>query len=127
MNAFYEFLMQDLHTIKEVFEDDYEIAEEICTLLSVDGSPIPEIFWRLYICKVNIDFSKFMGVTSYFVGAGLLQITCDCSNEDSFLCEIPAFDKNSLFEVGKIDRDTMSDNFIKVTNNIESLRMEMLS
>lgn len=127
MNAFYEFLMEDLHTIEEVFEDDYEIAEEVCTLLSVDGSPVPEIFWRLYICRVNVDFSKLMGVTSYFAGAGLLQITCDCSDENSYLCEIPAIQNNPLFERGKIDRETMSENFLKVVANIESLRVEMLS
>lgn len=127
VNAFYEFLMQDLYTIREVFDNDNDIAEELCTLFSVDGSPIPEIFWRLYIAKVDVNFDTLMNITSYFSGAGLLEISCDCSEENAYLCDISSIQNNPMFESGKIHKDDMHDNFIKITSNIQSLRSEMLS
>jgi hypothetical protein len=127
MSAFYEFLMNDLFTIKEIFDNEDDIAEEMCVLFSVDGFPIPEIFWRLYISKVDIEFSNLMNISSYFSGAGLLNITCDCSEENSYLCEISSISNNLLYERGKLDKDTMSDNYVKLVSKIQSLRSEMLS
>jgi hypothetical protein len=127
MNAFYEFLMEDLFTIKEVFDNDNDIAEEMCVLFSVDGSSIPEIFWRLYIAKVDVDFSTLMNISSYFVGAGLLDITCDCRGQDSYLCEISAIPNNPLYQSGKLDRENMGDNYVMLASKIQSLRSEMLS
>jgi hypothetical protein len=127
MNAFYEFLMEDLFSIKEVFDNDNDIAEEICVLFSVDGSSIPEIFWRLYIAKVDVEFSTLMNISSYFSGAGLLDISCNCNEEGSYLCEIPAIPNNPLYESGKLDKEAMSDNYVKLVSKIQSLRSEMLS
>jgi hypothetical protein len=64
--------------ITEEFDNPSQIAHEICLLLSVDGLPIPETFFKLYTANLDIEPSILYNAVAYFSGAGFLNIACDC-------------------------------------------------
>jgi len=105
MENYYSFLMEELKEITEEFDSPSQIAHEVCLLLSVDGLPIPETFFKLYTANLAIEPSILYNAAAYFSGAGFLNIACDCNDSDKSLCEYSDIHQNPFFTKG------MEENF----------------
>jgi len=127
VNEFYEFLMHDLNLVSEEFETDSECAHEICKLLSVDDFPIPETFFRMYTASVDIDYVAFYNAASFFSGAGLLSIDCDCPESDKYLCDIAGILDSAFFEKGRSEKTLETDVYSSICDHIDDLRKDILT
>ena len=124
-NDFYDFLMTELPNITEEFENDSQRVHEICILLSVDQDSIPETFYRLYVSPIGVDQNLMTNAMSYFAGAGFLHIECDCHPSDKIVCDINDIPENQFFELGQSDRESNSDRYLGLKEDIESLRQDI--
>ena len=126
LNEFYEFLMFELSSITEEFDNDEQCAHEICTLLSVDGHPVPETFYRLYMAPININNLTMTNAIGYFTGAGLLKIDCDCEPSDKIYCEISDIPNNPYYVAGMNAMMNHSENWVNTKARISSLYLELI-
>lgn len=123
MEDYYNFLMHELKDIEEEgFEEASSIAHEICILFSLDTSPLPETFYRLYIANLSTDYSVIYNAASYFSGAGLLDIQCDCLEENKYLCDIHSINESAFYEKAVQDRKDNSPQYTGTKNSILKMR-----
>jgi hypothetical protein len=117
--------MTELPNITEEFDNDSQRVHEICILLSVDHNGIPETFYRLYVSPIGVDQTLMTNAMSYFAGAGFLSIECDCDPSDKIVCDINDIPENQFFELGESDRESNSDRYLGLKEDIESLRQDI--
>ncbi len=127
VESLYQFLMDELHTVTEEFDNPSHAAHEVCVLLSVDEGTLPETFYRFYTARVNIDPIILINAVSYFSGAGLIKVDCDCSDEDKSLCEIHSIANTDFYHAGFKDVMEKSDRIEKIIEHIEELRGYILN
>jgi hypothetical protein len=100
MIEYFEFLMDELSSVYEEFDDDNDRAHAVMVTLSAFGN-IPETYYRLYIAPLQIDKDRLHNCLAYFVGIGEIDIECDCSPEDKFLCDINEIYRTEFYKFGK--------------------------
>lgn len=127
MDELYYFLMDELKDITLDIEDPSMAAHNICILLSVDGFPVPETFFRLYIAPVNVDYEILMNALAYFTGAGILEVTCDCDSSSKLLCDVHSITNTDFYHCGMKDACEGSDKVAAIYQHIGTLREELMN
>lgn len=126
MESLYHFLMDELNSVTEEFENPSQAAHEVCVLLSVDGLPVPETFYRLYTAKLDIEEMYLINAVAYFAGAGLLDVQCDCCDEDKALCDLANIKNTDFYYAGFRDGVENPDRIELVSQHINQLRGYLL-
>lgn len=127
MESLYQFLMDELYTVTEEFENTSHAAHEVCVLLAVDGEPIPETFYRLYTANLAIDPIIVMNAVCYFSGAGIIQVDCDCADNDKAICDIHSIKNTDFFHAGFKDGVEHPERIALIMEHIEQLRGYLLN
>lgn len=127
VESLYHFLMDELHTVTEEFENTSHAAHEVCVLLAVDGQPVPETFYRLYTANLTIDPIIMMNAICYFTGVGILQVDCDCSDHDKAICDIASVRNTDFFHAGFKEAVEHPERIELIEEHIEQLRGYLLN
>lgn len=127
VESLYHFLMDELHTVTEEFENPSHAAHEVCVLLCVDGQQVPEIFYRLYSANLKVDEMVLINAVSYFAGAGLLTIDCECSDDSKPLCDIHNIKNTDFYHAGFKDGVEHPERIQLILEHIEQLRGYLLN
>lgn len=122
MDDIYNFLMFDLNNISDEFDDANQAAHEVCLLLSVDTTGLPETFYRLYTSSLSIDTEIIRNATAFFVGAGFLNIHCDCEGFDKAYCDILTVENNEFYDIGSRDLNYQNKKWTSISNSLQNLR-----
>jgi hypothetical protein len=102
MSEFHQYLMNEMASeINTTWESDSEKAHEMCFLLSVDGQPVPETFFRFYAANINAEYSSIFNAACFFSGMGLLNIQCDCEHDFKNCCELLDITESPFFAKGQ--------------------------
>ena len=126
MNSLYEFLMDELSDIAREFEDPSVAAHHTCILLSLDGHPIPETFFRLYTANLDLNHLILMNAAAYFSGAGILTIECDCEESSKSICDIHEISNTDFYHEGFKSACEGKASIERIQENLRSLRGKML-
>lgn len=122
MEEFYTFLMEELLTITEEIDNPSSIAHEVCLTFALDNNPLPESFFKLYTAPVKVDQDLLYNALAYFCGAEFLTVNCDCEPGDKPYCDINNISQNSFFDLGHEDFNEMTEDWMSISQTIESLR-----
>lgn len=105
-----EYLMFDVvGEINESFASESERAHEFMVILAAVGGNIPETFFRLYLVGLDVDEKIIENALGYFMGVGLLNVSCDCEDCDKSLCSIDSISKNEYYDHGESSVGHSSD------------------
>jgi len=88
--------------LDELNIEDYtelDRAYQILKIMAAIGKDIPETMYKVYTSGVVIPREILYGITSYFEGAGLINIVCDCYDGGGF-CEKPYHIDNKAYDNG---------------------------
>jgi len=127
MKEYYNFLMFELKDIEEEFDIPSQIAHEICLLLSLENNLIPESFFRLYLSKLNTDYSVLYNAAAYFSGAKFLKIECDCPESDKMLCDLHSVSESAFYEIGADDFANTTSKWQKISQTIQTIRTSIFN
>jgi hypothetical protein len=127
MEEYYNFLMFELKDIEEEFDIPSQIAHEICLLFSSGNSSIPESFFRLYLSKLDTDYSILYNATAYFSGAKFLKIECDCQQSDKILCDLYSVSESAFYEIGAKDFVNTTSKWQKISQSIQMIRTSIFN
>lgn len=77
-----EFLMDNLHEIRDAVESPNDRAHVLLTTLAAGGQDMPEsLFWG-YTNECDIAYHVIIPYISYFAGMMLFDVFCDCDDID---------------------------------------------
>jgi hypothetical protein len=125
MNEFYEYLMLEMASdINGEWQESSQRAHELCFLLSLDESPIPEVFLRFYASKVDANEELVMNAVAFFSGMGLLDIHCDCAAEWKNSCDIFNVAESDFYEAGISCKTNEENLWNELTSRLCSVREE---
>lgn len=127
MKEYYNFLMFELKDIEEEFDIPSQIAHEICLLLSLENNFIPESFFRLYLSKLDTDYSVLYNAAAYFSGAKFLKIECDCPESDKMLCDLHSVSESAFYEIGADDFANTTSKWQKINQSIQMIRTSIFN
>jgi hypothetical protein len=96
-------------------------AFQILKSLSAVGRDIPETMFKVYTAGVGIRRETLYGITSYFEGAGLINIICDCYDGGGF-CEKPHHIDNKAYDNGLIHLRAEDEGFTKICDQIKNIQ-----
>lgn len=125
MNEFYRYLMLEMASeINNEWEESSQKAHELCFLLSLDGHEIPETFFRLYACGVDVQEEVIVNALSFFTGMGLIKVNCDCSDEWQSSCEINSISESHFYEAGKSCVSNKEEVWTNLVDRVTSMRSD---
>lgn len=128
MENFYEYLMLEMAgQINEEWDHEYHRAHELCFLLSLDGHPVPETFFRMYSSNVECDMAIIENALAFFSGLGLLSVPCDCASGDKVICEYHLIEESPFFLRGKKSLEENSLLCKNLTARLASIREDFNS
>jgi hypothetical protein len=128
METFFDYLMSDMaEDINSEWEDNSEKAHELCFLLSLEGSPVPETFYNIYSANLSIPAEILENATAFFHGCGFLTVDCDCKPREKPLCFINSIDKNLFFLKGKESADKKDKTWLSLNDRILTMKESLIS
>jgi hypothetical protein len=114
MDDFYSYLMLEMpQEINSQWPEKSHRAHELCFLLSIDGHPVPESFFKLYASAIDAEALFVNNALAYFSGASLLKVECDCTPEWKASCTIGNIHESDFYQVG-IDSRAKGDEVYSV-------------
>ena len=102
---------------------EVELAYQFLKTLAAVGRDVPETLYKVYASGVAISKTTLYAVSSYFEGAGLINIVCDCYDGGG-LCEKPNHFNNQAYDNGLGHLRTEDSGYasiIKQIGNIQDL------
>jgi hypothetical protein len=100
---------------------DVERAYQFLKFLAAIGKDSPETLYKVYASGVDVPPTILYAVTSYFEGAGHINIVCDCYDGGGF-CEKPNHFNNQSYDNGLGHLDSKDIAIEEVAQHIENIR-----
>lgn len=126
---FDEFIMNSLSLIKEDVPEVDQRSYALLTTLAAGGSTLDEGIFSFFLKEADIPHYVILDHLAYIAGMGCFDVLCDCYIKKPWavldLCPIANLSSNTWYDRGVHEREVMSDMYMKVTNDIMSLRMEL--
>lgn len=117
------FLAEHLHELN-VLEDDHEkITTGLATIAAVYKGIIAETVLMCLLSQLDTVDSTKVAAISYFRGAGLLNVQCDCHNDD--LCDINNSESAFWMRKGANDCEILAPQYSSTKIWIESLSKKL--
>lgn len=126
MNDYYNFLAFNLNEVTTEFEHPSQAAHEMCLLLSVDKTGIPETFYRMYISAVDLPEELIINASAFFIGSKFLKVICDCDSSDKTFCEIYNIQENAFYEMGYDEFLDQTERWKSMMSSLNNLRKEIV-
>ena len=123
-----EFLMTELAQTRCDFEDDSSFSYSVIVNIAILGNFIPESLVQLYIAPIKdiIPEDLIIGTLSYFHGAELLVVSCDCSPEDT-KCLVSDIESTSWHLFGRGEKIAKSEFYDRAALDILELRESLFA
>lgn len=103
------------------FDSPSKVAYEVCVLLSINNDSIPESFYKMYTCNINIPEVIMTNALAYFSGANFISVTCDCSEDDYHYCNFAQIAENQFYQIGLLDNKHKTEDWIALDQYISAL------
>jgi hypothetical protein len=100
---------------------EIERAYQTLKMLAAIGKDIPETLYKVYTLGVDIPREMLYAITSYFEGAGLVNIVCDCYDGGGY-CEKPNHTYNNSYDSGLQHLREINDGYTDICKHIENIQ-----
>lgn len=121
-----EFLMYELASTYEDFEDDSIFTLSIVANIAILGERIPESLMEMYLTPVKeiVSHDFVYGAAAYFHAAEILTIECDCSeyNPD---CLVRSSEESDWSHLAIEHRESNHQVYNFAVSNVEALRLAL--
>jgi len=107
--------------LNDASESDVERAYQFLKTLAAIGKEVPETLYKVYAGGVAIPATTLYAVTSYFEGAGLITIICDCYDGGGF-CEKPNHFNNPSYDNGLNHLEYKNEAIEKIIQHIKNIQ-----
>lgn len=116
------FLASHLNELNHI-DDKHEAATVALATIAAVEPQINETYMELYLSQVTLEDNILQAALSYFRGAQILDVLCDCGQEES--CSIENWHSNFWFQRGNEDRFMGARQYSQTVAWIESLRTKL--
>ena len=120
--------MYELAASRSDFKDDSSFSYSAITNIAILGNTISESLVELYLAPIKDIISEdlIMGTLSYFHGAELLVVCCDCSSEDTE-CLVSNIESTSWHLFGRGEKIAKSEFYDRAALDILELRESLFT
>jgi len=123
-----EYLMYELAASRSDFKDDSSFSYSAITNIAILDSIISESLVKMYLAPIKdiIPEDLIIGTLSYFHGAELLVVSCDCSPEDT-KCLVSDIESTSWHLFGRGEKIAKSEFYDRAALDILELRESLFA